>query len=347
MNTSLQQTAPSSAAPKEAIPATSIRSRDDVLADRPRVEPIKIETLLVPIDFSAASMEMLDYAAALAKQFHANVHLVHIYPPDEAALVPGAGHLMRQTAEELFSDQLLPAHREEVPSFWPQNCHVRSGSAYQEICELARDIHADVIVLATRGHTGLKHVLLGSTAERVVRMAPCPVLVLRQKKQKSRAVSRPTKGRPVEFNVRKILVPVDFSQCSLAGAMHAALFAKTLDATVCFIHVVYPPGPVLVDRVTGENSRRNELERADARLNMEAFMKLDFLRGIKCESEIRTGHPIDEICSESSRPDIDLIISSTHGRTGLDHMLLGSVAEHVVRYAECPVMVVPSRCSRF
>ena len=308
---------------------------------------IKIETLLVPIDFSPASMRMLDYAAAFAKRFNANVHLVHVYPPDEAALVPGAGDLIRQTAEELFNDQLLPVHRKQVRSFLPQNYHVRSGIAYQEICELAREIQADLIVLATRGHTGLKRVLLGSTAERVVRMAPCPVIVIRQKKQKSRAVSRPTKGKPVEFDVRKILVPVDFSQCSLAGAMHAALIAKTLDATVCFIHVIYPPGPVLADRVTGEISRKTELERADARLNMEAFMKLDFLRGIKCESEIRTGYPIDEICSETSRPDIDLVISSTHGRTGLDHMLLGSVAEHVVRYAECPVMTVPSRFPRF
>jgi nucleotide-binding universal stress UspA family protein len=308
---------------------------------------IKIETLLVLIDFSAASMQMLDYAAALARRFHAKVHLVHIYSADEAALVPGAGDLMRQTAEELFSDRLLPGHREQVRSFSPQNCHVRSGIAYEEICELAREIQADLILLATRGHTGLKRVLLGSTAERVVRMAPCPVLVVRQKKQKSRSVSRPAKGKPVEFDIRKILVPVDFSQCSLAGAMHAALFAKTLDATVCFIHVIYPPGPLLADRVTGEISRRNELERADARLNMEAFMKLDFLRGIECESEIRIGYPIDEICSESSRPDIDLLISSTHGRTGLDHMLLGSVAEHVVRYAECPVMIVPSRSSRF
>jgi nucleotide-binding universal stress UspA family protein len=305
-------------------------------------QAIKIETLLVPIDFSAASMQMLDYAAALARRFHAKVHLVHVYPPDEAALVPGAGNLMRQTAEELFSDQLSPVHREQVRSFWPQNCHVRSGVAYREICELAREIRADLIALATRGHTGLKHVLLGSTAERVVRVAHCPVIVIRQKKQHSRAVSRSAKRNPVEFNIRKILVPVDFSQCSLAGAMHAALFAKTLDATICFIHVVYPPRLVIVDRVTGEISRRNEVERADARLNMEAFMKLDFLRGIKCESEIRTGYPIDEICSESVRPDIDLIISSTHGRTGLKHALIGSVAEHVVRYAECPVMVVPS-----
>lgn len=312
----------------------------------PSLPTIEIKTVLVPLDFSPAAMEMLGYAASLAKRFRAALHLIHVYPPDEAAVVPGAGDIIRQTAEELFRDQLLPSHREQVVAFGPQNCHVRSGAAYQEICELAREIKADLIVLATRGHTGLKRVLLGSTAERVVRLAPCPVLVVRQKKQKSRAATR--RGAPQsEFNVRKILVPVDFSQCSLAGAMHAALLAKTLEATVCFIHVLYPPSTVFVDQVIGEISQRDELERADARFNMEAFMKLDFLRGIKCESEIRTGYPIDEICTESRRPDIDLVISSTHGRTGFDHMLLGSVAEHVVRYAECPVMIVPSRRPRF
>ena len=114
---------------------------------------IKIETLLVPIDFSPASMQMLNYAAAFAKRFNANLHLVHVYPPDEAALVLGAGDLIRQTAEKLFSDQLLPVHREQLRSFRPQNCHVRSGIAYQEICELAREIQADLIVPRnTRSH---------------------------------------------------------------------------------------------------------------------------------------------------------------------------------------------------
>jgi nucleotide-binding universal stress UspA family protein len=304
-------------------------------------QTLKIDKILVPIDFSPASMEMLGYAAGLAKRFEAAVHLIHVYSPEEAALVPGAGDLMPQTAEELFCQQLSPSHREQVDSLSAHKRHVRSGAAYHEICELAREIKADLIVLATRGHSGLKHVLLGSTAERVVRVAPCPVLVVRQKKQK-RVATRPD-ARQAGFNLRKILVPVDFSQCSLAGAMHAALLARTLDATACFLHVLYPPGPVLVDRVTGEITRNGELERADACLNMEAFMKLDFLRDIKCESEIRTGYPIDVICAESSRPDIDLVVTSTHGRTGFDHMLIGSVAEHVVRYAECPVMVVPSR----
>jgi len=93
-------------------------------------QSVKIKTVLVPIDFSPASLDMLDYAAALARRFQATVHFVHVYPPDEAALVPGAGDLMFQTAETLFRDRLPPHHRGQVASFRPQNCHVRSGIAY-------------------------------------------------------------------------------------------------------------------------------------------------------------------------------------------------------------------------
>jgi nucleotide-binding universal stress UspA family protein len=75
---------------------------------------------------------------------------------------------------------------------------------------------------------------------------------------------------------------------------------------------------------------------------MEALVQLDFLRGVECETEIRTGYAIREICAEIERAEIDLVITSTHGETGMKHGLVGSVAEHVVRYAECPVLVVPS-----
>jgi nucleotide-binding universal stress UspA family protein len=81
----------------------------------------------------------------------------------------------------------------------------------------------------------------------------------------------------------------------------------------------------------------------NAQLEMEALMQLHFLGGVPCETEIRTGYAIQEICAAIECADVDLIITSTHGQTGLKHALLGSVAEHVVRYAECPVLVVPSR----
>ena len=184
---------------------------------------LKIETILVPLDFSPASLGALDYAVWLAKQFRAAIHLVHVYPPDEASSVPGAGHLLFQSAEaiERLNEELTGIHRKHVPTFRPENCHIRGGRPYEEIVHVAREIGAGLIVLSTRGHSGLKHLLLGSTAERVVRNASCPVLVARKRKQRSKVT------REV-FAIRTILVPTDFSQCSLAGTEYASLFGKKI-----------------------------------------------------------------------------------------------------------------------
>ena len=78
---------------------------------------------------------------------------------------------------------------------------------------------------------------------------------------------------------------------------------------------------------------------------MEAFSKLDFLRDINARWKFERVIPSTEICGETKEGDVDLVVISTHGRSGFNRVLLGSVAEHVVRYAECPVLVVPSRCS--
>jgi nucleotide-binding universal stress UspA family protein len=300
---------------------------------------LKIERILVPLDFSPASMQALDYAVLLAKQFHAAIHLVHVHPPDEASSVPGAGHLMLQSAEaiELLRGDLTNIQRKHVPTFWPENCHVRGGRAYEEISELAREIDADLIVLSTRGYSGLKHLLLGSTAERVVRSAPCPVLVVRKRKQKAKATS-------ATFTIRKILVPVDFSECSMVGVRYAAVLAKTLGAKLRLFHAMYPYSEyVIADRAGVRLSSMVEAQQAATREQMEELKQKDFLRDVSLETKIATGAAIDEICGEARQPDIDLVLTSTHGRTGFKHALIGSVAEHVVRYADCPVMVVPSR----
>jgi nucleotide-binding universal stress UspA family protein len=76
---------------------------------------------------------------------------------------------------------------------------------------------------------------------------------------------------------------------------------------------------------------------------MDALKQMDFLRGIPVRTEILPGPAVDEICAAAGGPDVDLIVTSTYGRTGLSHALIGSVAEHVARYAACPVIVVPSR----
>lgn len=315
-------------------------TQDASTLPHPRDNPLefKIERILVPLDFSAGSMEALDYAVSLAKQFRAGIHLVHVYPPDEASSAPGAGHLLLQSAEaiERLNEELSGIHRKHVPTFRPENCFVRRGRPYEEIVRLAREIDANLIVLATRGHSGLKHLLLGSTAERVVRSAPCPVLVARKRKQKSKAAPKP-------FAIRAILVPTDFSQCSLAGTEYAAFLARTLGATVRLFHVIYPyTNYVFVDHAGVRLSGLAEAVEQTARQEMDALKQMDFLRGVPVQTKMLPGPTVDEICAAAGEPDVDLVVTSTHGRTGLKHALIGSVAEHVVRYAERPVLVVPS-----
>ena len=307
---------------------------------------ISVKNILVPLDFSRASMQALDYATALAEQFKAQIHLVHVQMPDEACAVRGAGYLMRECAESVtfLHEKLAGIKTDRRPQFWPENCHIRSGHPYEEIRDLARKLNIDLIVLASRGNMGLKRLVLGSTAERVVRFSPCPVLVVRERKRKGNFDSGLVASGK-KFRIRKILAPVDFSQCSMAGAMYATFLSKTFAAKLCLFHAFQPPPPVVVDRVSTSLSSTDGLNLKNARLDMEAFSKLDFLRDVKCAVEIRTGYPIDEICGEAKEPDIDLVVISTHGRSGFDRVLLGSVAEHVVRYAECPVLVVPSQCS--
>jgi nucleotide-binding universal stress UspA family protein len=310
---------------------------------QPRDNPLqfKIEKILVPLDFSPASVGALDYAVWLAKQFRAAIHLLHVYPPDEAS-APGAGHLLFQSAEaiERLNEELTGIHRKHVPTFRPRNCHIRGGRPYEQIVRLAREIDADLIALSTRGHSGLKHLLLGSTAERVVANAPCPVLVARKRKQRGKA-------SPETFAIRTILVPTDFSQCSLAGTEYAAFLARTLGATLRLFHVIYPySNYAFVDHVGVRLPGLAEAAEETARQEMDALKQMDFLRDLSVQTEILPGPAVDEMCAAAGEPDVDLIVTSTHGRTGLKHALIGSVAEHVVRYAERPVLVVPRRSQR-
>jgi nucleotide-binding universal stress UspA family protein len=309
--------------------STIPQTRDNLLR-------FKIEKILVPLDFSPASVEALDYAVWLAKQFRAAIHLVHVYPPDEAS-APGGGHRLFQSAEaiERLNEKLTGIHQKHAPTFRPENCHIRGGQPYQEIVLLAREIHADLIVLATRGRSGLKRLLLGSTAERVIRNAPCPV---------TRKSKRRGKASREGFAIRTILVPTDFSQCALAGTEYAAFLARALGATVRLFHAIYPyTNYVFVDRTGVRLSRMAEAVEETARQEMDALKQMDFLRDLTVQTKILPGPAVDEICAAAGEPDVDLILTSTHGRTGLKHALIGSVAEHVVRYAERPVLVVPSR----
>ena len=298
------------------------------------MKTLNIKTILVPIDFSETSIQAINPAHKLAQRFGARVHLVHVEnlvfaagfesPMPIAVSAVDAVALQRDHASRLKKLRSL-ATREHL---WPGDCHLLSDMpAFESICRLARDIDADLIVMPTHGRTGLKHVVLGSTAERIVQHSPCPVFICR-----NRAAA-----------IDKILVPVDFSDCSLEALKEAAAFAKRVAAKLVILHVVYldlaftADGYAMYDMSAAINRAKQVAEK-----KMRSFVRRVAFGGVKFKTRVEVGAPISQVCNFAEKEDVDLIITSTHGRTGLKHVVLGSVAEQIVRYASRPVLVVPS-----
>ena len=145
--------------------------------------PFRLKKILVPIDFSDCAKKALPYALSLAKQHAAAVTLLYVVPTPAYA----AGEYGGIDYAALEADMRAGGEKElsalaadEVRGGVPVDAVVRTGSPAIEIIELAKRLPAGLIVISTHGHTGLKHVFLGSVAEHVVRRAPCPVLVVRE-----------------------------------------------------------------------------------------------------------------------------------------------------------------------
>lgn len=140
------------------------------------------------------------------------------------------------------------------------------------------------------------------------------------------------------FKLKKVLVPVDFSECSLKALQYAVAFATQFDAELVLIHVVESylvvPEMGAVDVALIQEQMRTgakeELEKLCKRIDLEHTPK----------AELRMGNPASEVVQAAKDLEVDLVVVSTHGRTGLAHVFLGSVAESIVRHATCPVLVV-------
>ncbi|MES2569392.1 MAG: universal stress protein [Verrucomicrobiota bacterium] len=141
---------------------------------------LKLKKILVPLDFSTSSEKALRYAVPFAKQFGARVVLLHaIEPlpyPTDFTYVPMGEIIPIEPAQKHLAD----LGRKLVEPALLDSTLVHIGIAFELIVDFARKLEVDLIVITTHGYTGFKHVLLGSTAERVVRHAPCPVLVVRE-----------------------------------------------------------------------------------------------------------------------------------------------------------------------
>lgn len=164
-------------------PSRASARRSSKRSGRTKHSVIDINRILVPIDFSDNSKRALKYAIPFAEQFVASIDLIYVveptmYPADfsfgQVGFPNVEDELRKRGADEL--DELL---RREIAGRVAAKTVIRTGKPFYEIDQYAAEAGIDLIIISTHGHTGVDHILFGSTAEKVVRHAPCPVLVVR------------------------------------------------------------------------------------------------------------------------------------------------------------------------
>jgi universal stress protein A len=312
--------------------------------DSARRPSFKIANILVPLDFSRRSLKALKYALPFAERFGSTLHLAHAFEHEYPMSILGAMPLVLSEAEvaRRARRRLQAVAKKQTTALAPENCHAVKGRASDAVCQLARRLQTDLIVATTHGYTGLRHVLLGSTAERIVQHSPCGVLVVREHEREFVGEAGGAGNSRDTIRLKKILVPLDFSDCSMVGLESAVQFATIWGAQLVMFNCV----PLQTFATYGDYGGRDSTALAQCAQQAARDLMNDVVsslqsRGIIAQGVVALGAPAQNICDYARVNDVDLIITSTHGSSGLVHLLLGSTAEHVVRYAHCPVLVMP------
>jgi len=295
-----------------------------------------IKRILLATDFSRWAKRAEDYACALACSWRASLTVLSVaeFPP---GLNPDYPVNQQYLADLLkhASSQLVDFKGRMERRGIAITTRLATGIPSEEVITAARAEDSDLLVVGTKGKTGLAHVMLGSTAERVIRGAPCPVLTVRMEpadiEQEEGALSRPVM-------LERILVPVDFSDCSLDALEYATVVAQQAKASLLLLHVLEPVSYGL-DFTLG-HSRTREQVRETWTKRLEELAASLMVTQVPVKSQLRGGHPADSILDSTHTQPCDLIVMGTHGRRGISHAFSGSVAEAVLRKALCPVLTV-------
>jgi nucleotide-binding universal stress UspA family protein len=289
-------------------------------------------SILSATDFSETAERASDFARELSRKFRAQLHLLHVIVILDD---PHIEENLRHRLEELVAsgDEARRNHLENDADDRPGldvTPHMVRGLAPAEvIVETASNLGCELIVMGTHGRRGLSHLLLGSVAERVVRTSKVPVLTVRANAD----IDLP--------ETPKILVPHDFSEASTAAVERAAAWANALGAEITLLHVVEPvvyPEFYSVD-VLSDDLMERLVERSERALGRAAK---DLLGETKARVQVEVGRAANTIVDHADPERYDAVVMATRGLSGLEQVLLGSVAESVLRRCEIPLLAVPT-----
>ncbi|WP_435147444.1 universal stress protein [Halobaculum sp. P14] len=299
---------------------------------------LAFDDVVVPMDGSDCAEAALDAAVGLADRTGARLHVVSVVNPyvlSKTTELEDERHEARATVDGGV------AHAEDAGV--DAAGEVLKGVPHEEITDYVDEHGADAVVMGTHGRSGVKRVLLGSTAENVVRSSTVPVFTVHGEEG--------VPGGAGRGNYERVLLPTDGSDAAEPAEDVAVSFASTFDAALDVLSVV--DSASLATSTTPDvggigGLGESTVTAVEDHLEALAERAVDTARekaeaaGVDADGDVVVGRPHERILERAEETEADVIVIGTHGRGGIERFVLGSVAEKVVRLAERPVLVVPS-----
>lgn len=290
----------------------------------------RIQRLLAATDLSAPARHAAERAALVARELGASLELLHVIsvaPVDRLRrlLAEASADLESQVAADALTEVRRLAESLQQQYQVQPTTHVEHGALLRQIEARADASAADVLVLGARGASFMRHLLLGSTAERLVRRASRPMLVVKQ---------------PPRDPYRRLLIPVDFSPASLPACACALALAPRAEFVLLHAFEVPFEARLRSAGVQDETLRRyREIAHSQADRAMHAFLAAAGLQSAAVNALVLHGDASSLIVEQEQERDCDLVVIGKHGESMVDDFLLGSVTKHVLQEAQGDVLV--------
>ncbi len=302
--------------------------------------PLKVRSLLVPLDGGPFAEQALPWAVAIARKARARLRLVMVHQP-------GFPPPLDEETRRLFLEADLAARKAERHYLHATAARIETAESIRTSTELLEgvpaaalgkyvgEIGADLVVMTTHGRGGIERVWLGSVADRLVRSLEVPLLLLRPRQAEKLT------------QVKRILVPLDGSRRSEAVLPAALAMASLFDARIALLRVVYPV-TMMTDPAmsfpSGFDEELTALEREQAQDYLDGVAEQLVEAGARASGAAVLGSAaFQTIDAAAHQQDTDMVALTTHGRSGLRRMVLGSIADKLVRGGELPILVTRPR----
>ena len=285
---------------------------------------IRLRTILCATDFSSSSEAALLYAVAIARRYDSQICVAHVIPPDAYQLVPPESFSAtlaqtRRYAEQKMGELLISGRLRGIP----HQVLLGEGELWSMLSQMLTEHEADLVVVGTHGRTGLRKLLLGSVAEEIFRLAPCPVLTVGP---------RAPREVPTGAELRRILYATDFTPTAERAAAYAISLAQEHRTHLTLLHVV--PEATHASPQNTELLHRFFVKRLRELVPMEAELWCD------PDFAVEFGSPADGILRVATDRQADLVVLGVRRSANFPGHLPPATAYKVVCQAQCPVLTV-------